>query len=50
MAASVIRFKDNFISTSLINKGSLRIKLGVDFQMFVARNGKKFQDMFSLDN
>ena len=40
------KFKYNFISTSL----SLRIKMEVDFEMFAARNGKKFQKMSSLDN
>ena len=33
--------KYNFISTSR----SLKIKMDVDFEMFAARNGKKFQEM-----
>ena len=36
-----MRFKYNFVSTSR----SLKIKTDLDFEMFAARNGKKFQEM-----
>ena len=36
-----MKFKYNFISTSR----SLKIKMDVDFEMFAARNGKKFQEI-----
>ena len=39
-------FKYNLRSTSL----SLRIKMDVDFEMFAARNGKKFQKISILEN
>ena len=39
-----MRFKYKFISKRL----RLRIKKNVDFEMFVARNGKKFQEMSGL--
>ena len=42
----LLRFKYNFISGGL----NLRIKIDVDFEMFVARNGKKFLEMSSLEN
>ena len=41
-----MRFKYSFISLSL----NLRIKMSVDFEMFAARNGRKFQKISSLDN
>ena len=41
-----MRFKCNLISTSL----SLGIKMDADFEMFAPRNGKKFQEMSSLEN
>ena len=41
-----MRFKYNFISGG----HNLRIKIDVDFEMFVARNGKKFLEMSSLEN
>ena len=46
MVAFVMRFKYNFISTSLI----LKIKMDVDMEMFAVRNGKKFKEMSSLEN
>ena len=46
MVASVMRFKYNFISTTLI----LKIKMDVDMEMFAERNGKKFKEMSSLEN
>ena len=46
MVAFVMRFKYNFISTSLI----LTIKMDVDMEMFAVRNGKKFKEMSSLEN
>ena len=46
MVAVVMRFKYNFISTSLI----LKIKMDVDMEMFAVRNGKKFKEMSSLEN
>ena len=41
-----MRFKCNLISTSL----SLGIKMDSDFEIFAPRNGKKFQEMSSLEN
>ena len=46
MVAFVMRFKYNFISTTLI----LKIKMDVDMEMFAERNGKKFKEMSSLEN
>ena len=46
MVAFVMRFKYNFISTSLI----LKIKMDVDMELFAVRNGKKFKEMSSLEN
>ena len=46
MVAFVMRFKYNFISTSLI----LKIKMDVDMEMFAVRNGKIFKEMSSLEN
>ena len=39
-------FKHSFISASL----SLMIKMDLVFEMLVTRNGKKFQEIPSLDN
>ena len=42
----LMRLKCNLISTSL----SLGIKMDADFEIFAPRNGKKFQEMSSLEN
>ena len=46
MVASVMSFKQDFISTSQI----FMMEMDVDFEMFTATNDKKFQEMSSLEN